>query len=115
MTPLRLFMIVLIAGAIVAFTVPTAQAAYYITKPRAQSFARSEFLDRYGNPDGYLAVVCRPQGLRAAKRGYIYHRWACTWADDSAWGVFLIAGSDRGEAWYHVQLLKGLTALSFRQ
>jgi hypothetical protein len=87
---------------------PAAQANYFIDRRHAESFTRSEVHNRY-EVEGHTGVFCRPQGRRAPQRGYIYHRWTCTWVDDVSWGQFLIAGSSRGANWYHVLLLKGVT------
>src|SRR4051812_6322948 len=87
---------------------PVAQADYYISKSRAESFTRSEVHDRYV-VEGHTGVSCRPQGAKSARAGYVYHRWTCVWVDDVSWGAFLIAGSSRGHDWYFVKLLKGAT------
>src|SRR6185437_11314335 len=84
---------------------PVAQADYYISKRRAESFTRTEVHDRY-IVDGHTGVSCRPQGAKAARPGYVYHRWTCAWVDDVSWGAFLIAGNSRGPNWYFVKLLK---------
>jgi hypothetical protein len=95
-----------IAGLLVI--APVAQANYYISRGQAESFARNEVHNRY-EVEGRTGVYCRPQGRRAPERGYIYHRWTCTWVDDVSWGQFLIAGNSRGPNWYHVMLLRGVT------
>lgn len=45
---------------------PVAQADYYISKRRAESFARTEVHDRY-IVDGHTGVSCRPQGAKGAR------------------------------------------------
>jgi hypothetical protein len=90
---------------------PVAQANYFIDKRQAESFTRSEYHARY-DAGTRTGVSCRPQGRSAPQRGYIYHRWTCTWVDENdMWGQFLIAGNSRGPDWYHVKLLRGVGPL----
>jgi len=99
--------------ALMLLTASSARADYFISKPRAETFMRAEVRARYGESDGILGVSCRPQWARSARRGFVYHRWACAWVDDSAWGRMIIAGSSRGRDWYHALVVKGLTPISF--
>lgn len=54
-----------------------ADAHYYMNAQQAVSTTR-RFLHGLGYH--YSAAICHPQGLKAAKPGYIYHRWVCGWA-----------------------------------
>jgi hypothetical protein len=83
---------------------PVASAEYYMPRDQAERIARYEVHDRYGTKS-HIATVCRPQGLKAPERGYIYHRWVCGWADDSMRGVLLIMGSHASHNSYYVKVV----------
>ena len=94
-------LIALIAAGVAA---PVASAEYYMTKGQAERIARYEVHDRYAT-QSRVFTVCRPQGLKAPERGYIYHRWVCGWADDSMRGVLLILGSHTSHNSYYVKVV----------
>jgi hypothetical protein len=79
---------------------PNASAGYYLTKREAESFMRQHV--HYALGYDHTAARCRPQGRRRARRGYVYHRWACAWAGMyfdytvACRGVTVIIGSRLG-------------------
>jgi hypothetical protein len=104
----------LVVAATLALALPgIASADWYISKHRAEQFTRYEAGVKYGTvaDDGstvHYGAYCRPQGARAAARGYIYQRWACSWVDDAnCEGQLLILGSRVSHSAFNYRVLRG--------
>jgi hypothetical protein len=101
----RLALVGLIACLLSGLAAGTAQADYYISKKRAEHFARDYFHHKVGYH--YTTASCRPQGRNAPVPGYVYHRWTCGFAvGDSRYepaciGSIMIAGSSSSHGSYY--------------
>jgi len=75
-------------AAVVVATLVTpsaAQAAYYISQKKAESYVRDHLRSDVGYR--FSGASCRPKGRSGPEAGYIYHTWVCGFsAGDSRYG-----------------------------
>ncbi|WP_354701550.1 hypothetical protein DSM112329_01869 [Paraconexibacter sp. AEG42_29] len=92
--------------------VPSADAAYYISKKRAEHNVRVHFAGYRSYV--YAGASCRPTGLPRARSRTLYHRWTCRFvAYNSRYqkhkcqGTIRITGSLRNRYYYRVLTHRG--------
>lgn len=111
MSRLHLAIVAVVALALLIPSAASAADTYYISKGQAERNVRDAAAYKYG--DGYgiryrrTGASCRPQFYDRAERGYVYHRWVCTWAGedydgDTAYGVMRIVGHSGNTYGYKV-------------
>jgi hypothetical protein len=87
-----------------ALSAAPAHASVWLSKDDAEANTRSYVEETYASEEP--SAYCRPQGYNVAKRGYVYKRWVCGWADEyGCEGRLLIRGA-RGN-YYYAKVLRG--------
>jgi hypothetical protein len=89
--------------------------SYYLSKSQAERNVRDAaetlYNENYGIVYEDTGAWCRPQGAKRARRGFVYHRWVCTWAGrdwegDTAYGAMRVTGHSGNR--YGYKVLRGI-------